>query len=244
MDLLLVLTATIDPSSGSANLKINDPLVRLSQYQHSLQFWLRHPDPRLRSILFLENSNYPLDTLKATPNPLSKEVEFLSFRENNCPPHLDYGYAELDMIDRALQESRLMGQSRYFIKTTGRLTFPQLPRLLDRLPPSYNFAVDCRIPFWTGQPTVSPMLMIFSVDFYRKELFNVKSKMNDVFRGMETLFYYKLMDHPHDAVLRWPVNCEPVGYDATFGKSYNSGRRRAGAIIRSVARACIPKMWI
>ncbi|HVS82074.1 MAG TPA: hypothetical protein VHE60_10110 [Pyrinomonadaceae bacterium] len=250
IEYLLVLTACIDPSCGPALIALRDPLVRLEQYRKALEYWLLNKDLRLKSILFLENSGYPLDRLAelvAKNNPLKKKVEFIQLSNNDFPAYLDYGYPELGMLDEATSVSNLMQESRYFIKATGRLTFPKVSKLLDRLPADYLFAVDCRLPFLTGSsPTVNSNLMIFSSEFYKTELVNVKSKMNDVFRNMETLLYYKLMDYykTPGAILRWPISVDPVGCDAQWGKSYNTPRRKVISATRSVSRAFLPGLWI
>jgi hypothetical protein len=250
-DYLLVLTACIDPSSGTARLKLADPEIRLEQYRKALEHWLLATDPRLAKILFLENSGYPLDKLRELVdkgNPLRKQVEFIQVSNNNYPAHLDYGYPELGMLDEATNTSKLMAESKYFIKATGRLIFPKLSRLLNRLPADYLFAVDCHLPVYliSWSPGVNSNLMIFSVEFYKTQLLDVKSKMNDVFRNMETLLYYKLMDYykTPGAILRWPISVDPVGYDAQWGKSYNTPRRRVISAARSVGRAFLPGIWI
>ena len=250
-DYLLVLTGCIDPSSGHARLKLADPRIRLEQYRKALEHWLLATDPRLGKILFLENSGYPLDSLCELVdknNPLQKQVEFVQLSNNNYPASLDYGYPELGMLDEATNTSKLMAQSKYFIKATGRLLFPKLSKLLNRLPADYLFAVDCHLPVYliSWSPGVNSNLMIFSVEFYETELLDVKSKMNDVFRNMETLLYYKLMDYykTPGAILRWPINVDPVGYDAQWGKSYSSPRRKVIGAVRNVGRALLPGIWI
>ena len=248
---LLVLTACIDPSTGPARISLTDSLTRLEQYRKSLEYWLLSKDSRLAKILFLENSGYPLDKLRELVdkgNPLKKQVEFIQLSNNNYPAHLDYGYPELGMLDEAANTSKLMADSKYFIKATGRLLFPKLSKLLNRLPADYLFAVDCHLPVYliSWSPGVNSNLMIFSVEFYKTEMLDVKSKMNDVFRNMETLLYYKLMDYykTPGAVLRWPISVDPVGYDAQWGKSYSSPRRKVIGAARSVGRALLPGIWI
>src|ERR1700759_4800132 len=92
---LLVMTACIDPSAGHYRIQRADPAVRLADYQHALRFWLAYPDQRVRRILFIENSGYPLDSLKAIPeseNNLGKQVEFISLHCNWDPRTRHYGY--------------------------------------------------------------------------------------------------------------------------------------------------------
>lgn len=248
---LLALTACIDPSTGPARVVRRDPFLRLKDYCNALSFWLAHPDPRLRSILFLENSGFSLDTLKelvSTNNPFDKEIEFIQLKNNDYPPYVDYGYPELGMLDEGLQISELAKKSTYFIKITGRLVFPRITTLLNHLPANYLFAVDCRIPVLpTGNPpSVYASLMIFSVAFYKANLLDIKSRMNDVLSNMETMLYLKLMDYAGTpgAILRWPIQVSPIGYSAHWGTSYRSPSRKVKDGIRSLSRLIFPRLWI
>lgn len=247
----VVLTACIDPGSGPATVVRKDPSVRLEDYRRSLIFWLSHPDPRLSSILFVDNSGYELSTLQEVArlnNPRAKDIEFLQLNDNNYPAYVDYGYPELRMLDETIARSRLARRAKYLIKVTGRLTFPGISRLLDSLPADYLFAVDCRIPVLpTGNPPwVYPTLMIFSSDFYKQHLLDLKSRMNDVLSNVETLLYLKLMNYCAEpgAILRWPVHISPLGYGAHSGRSYNTPRRKFMDAVRTASRVVCPRLWI
>lgn len=250
-DYVLVLTACIDPSTGPARIIRKDPLVRLADYQQALQSWLLNPDPRLRSIVFVENSGYELKTLRqlvGRSNPFGKRVEFIQLRNNDYPPYVDYGYPELGMLDQVLAVSELARKSKYFIKVTGRLIFPTLTRLLDHLPSDYLFAVDSRVPMLPkGKPPgVYASLMIFSRMFYESELVDVKSKMNEVLCSIETMLYLKLMNYidTPGAILRWPVHIASVGHGAHWNKSYTDSRGRVADAIRTVSRIITPQLWV
>jgi hypothetical protein len=250
-DYLLVLTACIDPSTGPARVVRSDPDVRLADYCRALEFWLRHPDPRLRSIVFVENSGYELKTVRqlvARNNPFGKTVEFIQLNNNNYPPYVDYGYPELGMLDQVLEVSELARKSKYFIKVTGRLIFPTLTHLLDHLPADYLFSVDCRVPMLPNgkPPGVFASLMIFSRSFYQSDLIDLKSKMNEVLSNLETMLYLKLMDYIDEpgAILRWPVHISPVGHGAHWNKSYDNSRGRVVNAIRTVSRIVVPQLWV
>lgn len=249
---LVIITACIDPSSGPAKVVRNDPLVRLEDYKHSLASWLSMADRRLQKILFIENSGYPLDALNqlvSASNPFNKQVEFVSLCCNNYPPDLHYGYAELNMIDEAFVTSKLLKESRYFIKATGRLTFPQLPRLLNLLSEHYLFAVDCRKNSFltrSAQVFVTTQLMLFSTLFYKQHLLNAKSELNKERTHIENLLYEKLIpfEGQQGAILRWPVNVDPVGYAAHWHKKYDSSKQKAINLARAICRVVFPNWWI
>src|SRR6185369_16775019 len=124
---LLTMTACVDPSKGDLTLSRADPIVRLTDYENSLRYWLKYADARIDKILFIENSGYSLDSLKNIADheiPNGKEVEFVGLDCNWYPPGGHYGYAELRMLDLGLEQSRLRRLTTHMIKTSGRLHFP------------------------------------------------------------------------------------------------------------------------
>lgn len=249
---LLVMTACVDPRNAPVRLHRSDPLTRLEDYRGALKFWLHYPDPRVGKILFIENSGFPLQPLRETAaaeNRLSKAVEFVSLDCNYVPENVHYGYAELSMLDAGLPSSGLLKDSTHFIKATGRLRFPGLTRLLDRLPRDYDFAVDCRRNtrfVRTAQEFVTTQLMIFSVPFYERHLRDVKSGMGEEASHIENLLYRELMKFSNrpGAILRWPVNVDPHGHAAHWEKDYRSGRQRLVNAGRAVCRVVCPRWWV
>src|SRR5579875_540446 len=144
---LLVLTATIKPAAAAAaEVYRKDPNLRLNDYLNPLRFWIAYPDPRLDKILFLENSGADLSAVRRLVDECdsNKQVEILSVPGNNIPPGINYGYGEMEMLDCGLAQSELRRATTHMLKITGRLTFPTVTTLLDRLPATFDVAVDCR----------------------------------------------------------------------------------------------------
>jgi hypothetical protein len=176
-DFLLTMTACIDPSKGDCTLVRSDPAIRLGDYESALRYWLGYTDARIGKILFIENSGYPLDSLKEIAdreNPMRKEVEFVSLDCNSYPVGGHYGYAELVMLDLGLQQSRLRSLTTHMIKTSGRFWFPTLSRLLDRLPANFDVAADARdrklLRRNNERPFITTQIILFSHRFYGQNL--------------------------------------------------------------------------
>lgn len=248
----VLMTSCVDPAAGWVKLHRSDPETRLRDYCEGLRFWLELEDPRIDGIVFVENSGYPLDdlrTLASATNPWQRQVEFLSLNDNRYPRDAHYGYAELGMIDEALVASTVLRASTHFIKASGRLTFPDIGRLLKRLPIDCIFAVDCRNnTFLTSLPQlfVSTQLMVFATGFYRENLQGSKSELKKPVTHIEELFYRKLMgfkDKP-GAVLRWPVNVAPRGVAAHWDKNYSSPKHRVINAARGLSRVVFPNWWL
>lgn len=252
---LLVMTACIDPSAGRYRIDRADPSVRLLDYEHGLRFWLSYPDERVRRILFIENSGYPLDRLKAiaeAENLHGKEIEFVSLDCNWYPENSHYGYAEMRMLDLGLRQSRLRAETTHMIKATGRLTFPGLDRLLDRIPDGFDFVADARIwrTPWKKHtpPFVGTQLILFSHGFYAEHLQTKYDEMAESRHWMESFFYRELAQLPpdtaHPRLLRFPRSVDPVGQPAHRKRSYSHPVQRVTNLFRGAIRRLLPGWWI
>ncbi len=248
------MTACIDPSRGEYKLSRADPKVRLQDYTDALRFWLSIPDPRIRNILFIENSNYPLEELRALAdreNPLGKLTEFVSLDCNWYPPGGHYGYAELRMLDLGLRASRLRQRTTHMIKVSGRFKFPGVTQLLNRLPQEFDAAADAR--HWRTllsrheHPQVTTQLILFAHDFYEAHLQQCYRELerSDI-THMEAVYYRKLQDlrPSHRILMRFPCNTPPVGFPAHRTRSYRHPSQLLANGIRSVARRVLPGWWI
>ncbi len=139
---VVVLTATITPVKGAQVARTN-PDERKRDYMRAFRFWTQNRDPRLSRILFIENSGASLlDFRREAESAIDKDIEFVSVPPISLPLGLHYGYAEMQMLDYALSQSRHRSITTHMIKATGRLQFPKISALLDRLPAEFDIAVD------------------------------------------------------------------------------------------------------
>jgi hypothetical protein len=251
---LLVMTACVDPSQGEYRLHRADPAIRLEDYKTALRFWLEFPDTRVRNILFIENSGYPLDALREIAergNPLGKNVEFAGLNCNWYPPGGHYGYAELRMLDLGLKQSRLRESTTHMIKTSGRFIFPNLGKLLDRVPAEFDAIADARA--WQTlrrrleRPYVTTPIILFAHDFYSAYLQDCYRELNTKAEShMEAIYYRKLaeLSTSHKIIFRFPCNVSPVGFPAHRDRSYTHPSQLIVNGMRAVARRVAPAWWI
>ena len=233
------------------NVLRRDPVLRRSDYQEAFTYWLNHPDPRLANILLIENSGADLSEFRAAANESGKQVEIISISPNPPPTGLHYGYSELQMIDHGLAQSKLWGTTTHLIKATGRLYFPDLPRLLDSLPETFQVIVDARarLPFRPSEKGfVSAQLFLAEHQFYDSTLRESYHSLAKEFHYpalVEHLFFEALtpLQGQDGVFLRFPVNCEPVGFAGHLHKRYDSPRRRVAAKARSILRVIAPDFW-
>jgi len=115
----LLLTATIDPGA-TLTVARREPLLRLEDYRSALESWLSvETAPK---IVFCENSGYDLAPLQRLVTPCAgREVEFISFSGNQHGATRGKGYAELGIIQHAMEKSELVSNSDIVVKCTGRL---------------------------------------------------------------------------------------------------------------------------
>ena len=243
---LVVMTATITPAEGVTLVRA-DPAVRKQDYLRALRFWLDQRDPRLGKILFLENSGAPLDDFEVLADGSGKPVEFISVPPTPIPAGLHYDYAEVKMLEYGLARSELWKDSSIMIKATGRLRFPGIAELLDRLPGDLEIAVDCRNRgrlFGGKRGFVPTQLFLVGKEFYHSHIETCYERMTPT-DYLELLIYDELNALPKSRrrVLRWPVSVEPEGFAAHTSKQYNSPGRRAVVLVRKVLRTVAPWYW-
>jgi hypothetical protein len=254
---VVLMTATIAPKARmSAAIRRSDPVTRLADYQRAMEFWLQLPAPWMSGIVFAENSGYPLDALRdlaAASNPRRIPVEFLSFDDSEPPEGLHYGYTEIKLVREAMRGSGLIAANRYVIKATGRYTFPDISRLVSRLPKDFAVAVDarCARPFSRNRHfLVQVALAIFERAFFLRELADLPERMTPAppwnrCQFVETVLYDRLVSLRSEpgVILRWPCNCESRGIGSN-GDSYSSAKKRLQRTLRAAARVVAPDLWI
>lgn len=254
---ILLLTATIAPKGRQGHgLTRLDPGLRLGDYQTALRFWLGLDAPWLAGILFAENSGADLDSLRAiaaNENPRSVPVEFRSYDQPPPPEGMHYGYSEFILTRQALKDSALAASAPYFIKATGRYRFPDLGRLITRLPRDFRVAVDCKLSKILTRDRhylTHYALALFERAFFLEKLGDLPEQMTPAppwtrAQFIETVLFDRLhpMRREPGIILRWPCNCEAEGIGGN-GDDYATRSRRRKAAVRAVARRLMPWLWL
>ena len=246
---VVLLTATIDPGLYGKDLARNNAQLRIEDYQHSLKFWMGISDPRIRGIVFCENSGADLNAFKERARNSTIPIEFLSFDGNSKPAGVHYGWSELGIIDHAIQESSLIAECQYFIKATGRLRFPRISKLLDSTNTDFDAIVDHRKKYKgeSGCHTrARTQLMLFSKAFYEGHFLDARDEMLGKCSHIEEFIAAKLisLQEGPKIIRRFPVECPPVGITGWKGDSYQSKSNRAKNAARSLMRKLVPWVWV
>lgn len=169
---IVVMTATITPKPDVRSLGRKDPSLRLRDYEEGLLFYGNAVGKSVDRIVFVENSQSDLSSLKAIADRLniSDKVEFISFAGLDYPQMYGRGYGELFLLDHAMKESQFIreyGRSAIIWKVTGRYIVSNIAKLIARRPRNLEFYCNMRnFP----KRVVDMYLMAWTVVGYKKYL--------------------------------------------------------------------------
>lgn len=168
---VILLTACINPD-GMSFTNLNNPEERKKQYVEALAFYLNHT---ILPIVFVENSNTDISNL--FEEQLTKgRLEILIF-EGNKEKTKGKGYGEAEIIDYALNNSKIIKDSYVLIKITGRLIVENVEKLvLARVILGLNKAVQCSI---NSKFSFADSRVIMVPVSFMKRFLSRKSQIND-----------------------------------------------------------------
>jgi hypothetical protein len=145
---ILLMTATITPYNAR-NLVRTDPAARLKDYEDALGFYLGLIDRPLHGIVFVENSDSDITSLRqlVASRGVTRRVEFLC----NYGVHLysDKGRAhgEFKLLDYAMTASAMIreaGADHVVWKITGRYIVKNLASMIASAPSGFDAYVDMK----------------------------------------------------------------------------------------------------
>lgn len=248
-DHVILLTATIDPGLYSGRVRRASPQERLRDYLEALNFWIRLPDTRITGIVFCENSGASIETLEQAAMSSKIPIEFLSFTGNTKPVGVHYGYSELGIVDYAVRESTIIHTHKHFIKATGRLMFPRITELLNRIDAHYDCIVDHRLKYRREGGChfrARTQLMFFAKGFYERYLLDSRDEMIGSCSHIEEFLAQKLdlMKSNPQVKRRFPIECPPMGLPGSRSDSYQSAAILCKNFARGLIRRVYPAWWL
>jgi hypothetical protein len=146
------MTATITPRDGVPNLVRSNPRVRLNDYEEALKFYIGHVGEDVDGIVFVENSNSDVSSLRqiAADLGVSDRIEFVVFYGLDYPPSYDRGYGEFKLMDYAMQNSHFVRSNcdsdpeTIIWKVTGRYLIRNLSEIIATRPKEFDLYCNCR----------------------------------------------------------------------------------------------------
>lgn len=122
----LLLTATINPGESVPSLKRKDASQREQDYLEAVNTWVRHELP----IVFCENSNFKSELIQDVLQKSGVKFEYLCFQSEKS--HLGKGHGEFEIFDHAFEHSKIIRDSTYIVKVTGRYSIVNFRQLINQ----------------------------------------------------------------------------------------------------------------
>ena len=217
---ILIVTGTVSPPEGLNATVLMDPSERERQYIVSLKWFIEESD--FYKIVFCENSNAALDlsALEILAQEHGKLFEYISFEGDvekirKCGK----GYGEGQIIDYALDHSKLVEGEDYFYKITGRIIIKNINEILHRGHNKRAFIL-CK---WSWMHT---WFYGMPIQIYEKNFREIYKKTDDsTINVMEALFFPML----YKGKFFWDHGGV---YPEIYGTSGSSGKRYEDMMVK------------
>lgn len=173
--LVILLSACINPN-GMSYTALQDCNIRKSQYIEAIKWYLVHTT---FPIVFVENSGIYIGDLFSEYIE-SNRIEFITFRGNDYNRSLGKGYGEALIIQKAIEDSKLLANCDNIIKITGRLIIKNIKILTNKADSSKN-----RIMAFCGKKNNFACssfffiaLRIFFENYFLKSIYKINDSKN------------------------------------------------------------------
>jgi hypothetical protein len=247
---ILLLTATVTPPRGSPLLARTDPAVRRRDYEAALAFYLKLLGGCLDYIVFAENSNSDISSLRvlAERSGWGDRVEFIVFDGLDHPPACGRGYGEFKLVDYAMRHSRTIAEMQGAAtvwKVTGRYIVRNLGLIIQRSPDSFDLYCNCR-----NRPLrwVDMYLQAWSEAGYRRVIRGRYPELNeDGAKVSAEVRFRDWVDAAPPAVTvarRFTVTPLVEGARGLDNQSYSWGNQLWKYYLRSALRSTVPWLWV
>ncbi len=262
----LILTATICVDN-LPRVYPADKSVREQQYLDTLNYYL-HNHPRVKKIIFIENSGSSLKSLEQATkdNPYQKQVEFISLNNNLSYGFQGKGFGECLLIQEGLKKSKLIQTVTHFGKLTGRISLVNITQILETCPADFDCICDYKDQAYkfkkallkkkNANPFCDTRFIAFSLLFYDKyiESLHLDFFEKDPKKGfiIEVEYYQILHSLEKEAKIIKRFKTEPKFFGVSGhsggkkygGKDYNSFTEQVKYQLRFLSRQLMPWLHI
>jgi hypothetical protein len=242
---ILLMTATITPHNAR-NLARTDPIARLQDYHQALDFYLGLIDRPLHGIVFVENSDSDVTTLRqlVASRGLTGRVEFLCNYGVHLYSEKGRAHGEFKLLDYAMTASIMVieaGVNHVVWKITGRYTVRNLASMIARAPRNFDAYVDMK-----DHPRrwMDMRLMAWTSTGYDRIFRGVADDLDC--KTHEILMREYLPKRARGARLVPRFSKEPFidGVRGWDNNNYSKGSELLKCYVRSIGRALAPWYWM
>lgn len=174
---VLLITGCITPNNNVYKVSLKDSKERFLQYIDSIKYYLSYS--KIRRIVYCDNSGAaPVNELFDLAEKNEKQFEWLSFVGNSeLTVKFGKGYGESEIVNYAIEHSKLISITDFMVKVTGRLIVKN---------------VDCLFTFSNRKLTLWPIkildadlyintrIYMMPVQLYKDYFWKVGTYVNDV----------------------------------------------------------------
>jgi hypothetical protein len=239
------MTATITPHNAR-NLARTDPAARLKDYDDALGFYLGLIDRPLHGIVFVENSDSDVTTLRqlVASRGLTERVEFLCNYGINLYSGKGRAHGEFKLLDYAMTESIMVieaGMNHVVWKITGRYVVKNLASIIASAPRGFEAYVDMK-----DHPRrwMDMRLMAWTSTGYDRIFRGVADDLDSKTHEMHMRDYLPKRAQGARLVPRFSKEPFIDGVRGWDNGNYSKGRELLKCYVRSVGRVLAPWYWI
>jgi hypothetical protein len=239
------MTATITPHNAR-NLARTDPVARLQDYYEALGFYLALIDRPLHGIVFVENSDSDVTTLRqlVASRGLTGRVEFLCNYGVHLYSEKGRAHGEFKLLDYAMAASVMVidaGVNHVVWKITGRYTVKNLASMIASAPRGFDAYVDMK-----DHPRrwMDMRLMAWTSTGYDRIFRGIADDLDS--KTHEMLMREYLPKRAQGARLVPRFSKEPFidGVRGWDNNNYSKGSELLKCYVRSVGRVLTPWYWM
>jgi hypothetical protein len=242
---ILLMTATITPQNAR-NLARTDPVARLQDYNEALGFYLGLIDRPLHGIVFVENSDSDVTTLRqlVASRGLSGRVEFLCNYGVHLYSEKGRAHGEFKLLDYAMTASIMVieaGANHVVWKITGRYTVKNLASMIASAPRGFDAYVDMK-----DHPRrwMDMRLMAWTSTGYDRIFRGVADDLDSKTHEMHMRDYLPRRAQGARLVPRFSKEPFIDGVRGWDNNNYSKGSELLKCYVRSAGRVLAPWYWM
>lgn len=204
----IFLTGTISPPSDIINLVHKNTELRELDYYYAIEKWLKMPYP----VVFCENSNYSSVRIKDIFSR-RENSQFIQFNSSENSKSM----GEAEIFKYAFEKSKLLQNSEYIVKCTGRYYVRNFQSILDFIDKKYSLKIDIWADLGRSLTHSDSRFFVFKLPFYKDHLQNYFKEINEL-QGID--FEHVLARGIHSGLacgLKWNFLPEPIICQGIYG---------------------------
>lgn len=239
------MTATITPENAP-ELARTDPVARLKDYADALAFYLALIDRPLHGIVFVENSDSDVTTLRQLVafRGLTDRVEFLCNYGVHRYSEMGRAYGEFKLLDYAMIASRMIRDvdgAHVVWKITGRYIVKNLQSVIASAPIEFDAYIDMK-----NHPMrwADLRLMAWTTKGYESLFRGIADDLGAAIHETVIRDYLPERSKGVRLVPRFIREPHIYGIRGLDNRNYSKGRNLIKFYVRSVGRELAPWYWI